>query len=402
MKILQINATYKIGSTGKIMSDLNDVIAESGYESFMLSGYTINAESHNLYCMSPENYNYVIRKNLLLSRLTGRMGYGKRKATKNSVEWIDSIKPDIIHLHNIHGNWINVKILMEYIKENNIPVVWTLHDCWTFTGRCSHFENFSCEKWKSGCYSCKNNKVYPITYFFDHSKGMWIDKKEWFTNIEKLVLVTPSRWLSDYVKQSFFSGKRVLVINNGIDINTFSPSANVSLHEEELYDKKIVLGVASSWTVNKGLNDFYKLNNLLDGEKYKIVLVGLNAAQLQNVPKGILAIRRTNDVSDLVGLYSRASVFINPTYQDNYPTVNLEAIACGTPVITYKTGGSIESVNEQVGRVVERGNISLLKQAIEELCERKPLSRRECRQYAEDYFDKDVKYQEYLLLYKSL
>lgn len=401
MKIMQINATYNIGSTGKIMKDLNTIIEKSGYSGFMLCAYS-NDEVGHLFRTEFQPYYIATRKNILMSRITGRMGYGQKAKTKKAIQWIDIVNPDIIHLHNIHGNWINIPMLMKYIKTKQKNIVWTLHDCWSFTGRCSNFEHYGCFRWKKGCYKCSNNMVYPLSYFFDHSKKMWQNKKDWFGDMKEPVLVTPSKWLSNYVKQSFLCNYDIAVINNGIDLSLFNVHKSRSRYLKSVGSKKVVLGVASSWTDLKGLGDFYQLNSMLDPNIYQIVLVGLSRKQLKAVPVGIIGIGRTNNVKELAELYSMASVFVNPTYQDNYPTVNLEAIACGTPVITYKTGGSIESVTEAVGIVVDQGDLKTLKTTIEDVCINCKYSSRECRQYALENFDKDKKYIEYIRLYQRV
>jgi len=400
MKVLQINATYRIGSTGHIMSDMNNVILENGYESFMVCAYSNEKNVANLYTMQTLPTRWEIKKNLLISRLTGRMGYRCRKETQKMLQWVAEIKPDIVHLHNIHGNYLHLESLFSYLKKNKIPVVWTLHDCWPFTGRCSHFELHGCEQWKTGCQKCTQKDIYPITYFFDFSKRMWKDKKEMFTGLANVQLVTPSAWLKQYVDQSYLNKYDCSIINNGVNLDTFYPCEKRS-HYLADDSRKVILGMTSSWSERKGLYDFFKLDTMIDHEKYRIVLVGLNDRQMQQLPDSILGVRRTNNVQELVELYSSADVYVNPTYQDNYPTVNLEAAACGTPVITYRTGGSPESVPGEVGLVVEQGSIEQLYHSVMQiLSEEKNAQTRS--QYAKDHFDKNKKYEEYLQCYHQL
>lgn len=399
MNIVQMNATYNVGSTGKIMSDLNDVVCRTGSNGFMVSGYYHKSNIDNLYCTSHNNPLWEIKKNLLISRITGTMGYRYLDRTESAIHWIDEKNPDIIHLHNIHGNWIHLETLFNYIKKRKIPVVWTLHDCWAFTGRCSHFELCGCNKWKSQCYNCVNTKVYPITYFFDKSKKMFLDKKKWFSGIENMTIVTPSKWLADYVKQSFLGDYPIEVIHNGIDINMFSPSENKSKYCNCVGNKKIILGVASSWSQTKGLFDFLKLDSLIKHDQYQIVMVGLNEKQLRLLPKSIIGISRTNNQKELVDLYSDAFVFVNPTYQDNFPTTNLEALSCGTPVITYNTGGCPEAVTQQVGAVIKKGDVEGILKAIKEI---ENVKKESCRFFAQEHFDKFESYKEYINLYKKL
>lgn len=398
MRIVQINAAYKIGSTGKIMSDLNDVIVANGHEGYMVCAYSAVKDIPNLYVTEHVNYELAVRKNIFISRVTGTMGYRQKSVTKKMIEWIEKKKPDVVHLHNIHGDWLNIHVLFKYLKASNVKVVWTLHDCWSFTGRCSHFELYGCEKWKNGCFKCVNNRVYPISYFFDFSKRMYADKKELFAGLSDAVLVTPSKWLAEYVNMSYLNEYPVKVINNGIDLSIFYPRTTFSPYLIDCKDKKVILGVASSWTENKGLLDIYKLNELIDHTKYQIVLIGLNVRQLADVPKNIMAIGRTNNADELAEIYSNADVFVNPTYQDNFPTTNLESLACGTPVITYKTGGSIESIDEDVGIVIKQGDVEGLKNALHAAFE---LDQKKCVDMAVRRFDKRNCFARYLQLYNE-
>lgn len=401
MKILQINQNYNQGSTGRIMREINDTIVSCGHDSFMLCAYTMETVS-NLYVMETELHRkWAGRKNELKQRLTGMSGFTSWRHTRKALKWIEEIEPDIIHLHNIHGDWININLLFSFLKRLNKPIVWTLHDCWSFTGRCSHFENIGCERWKAGCFDCPDKNVYPRTYLFDFSKKMWIRKKELFTSPQEIHIVTPSKWLANYVRQSYLGKYPVSVINNGINLDCFYRRDTWSRYLPQTR-KRIVLGVASSWTQYKGLSDFMKLQEKLDPDQYQIVLVGLNRRQLSELPTNIIGVARTESVEELAELYSNASVYVNPTYQDNYPTVNLEAIACGTPVITYKTGGSVESVPSEVGLIVEKGDIESLKAAILKICENNLFSSENLRSYAVKHFGKTDRYLEYIELYQHI
>lgn len=400
MKVLQINQNYNIGSTGHIMKEINDVARARGYDGYMLCAYSHGGDQ-GLYVTEKLLMPVAVRKNILKHRLSGLSGYSSVFSTKKAIRWIETVNPDIIHLHNVHGNWINLRLLFDYIKGKNVPIIWTLHDCWSFTGRCSHFESFNCYQWRDGCRKCPSLDVYPTSYFFDFSRKMWRDKKRWLTGFRNLTIVTPSEWLANYVKQSYLASYKTVVINNGIDLTHFNITDNKSryLSNEE---RKVVLGVASSWTQWKGLDDFIKLYSILEKSKYVIVLVGLNDKQYNSLPNGIVGIKKTQSVIELAELYSMASVFVNPTYQDNYPTVNLESIACGTPVITYNTGGSIESVPDKVGMIVEKGDIKGLASAIEKVCTSTSFDPLGCRKYAIEHFDKNKKYLEYIHLYNSV
>lgn len=399
MVIVQINQTYKIGSTGKIMYDLNQVIQTSGHESYMVAGYSNDTSPQNLYCANKKAAFFPIRKDQVIFRISGVNGYRYKKRTQKIIEWIDRKHPDIIHLHNIHGDWIHLQTLFDYIKRKHIPVVWTLHDCWAFTGRCSHFELCGCEKWKYECNKCTNKKVYPITYLFDWSRKMFLDKKQWFIKPKNMAIVTPSKWLAEYVRLSFLGKYPVKTIHNGIDTLLFKPLNTQSKYYSNVGKKKIILGVASSWSPTKGFNDFLKLDKLIDHTKYIIVLVGLNAKQMKSIPPTIIGISRTNNQQELAELYSGADVFVNPTYQDNYPTTNLEAQCCGTPCITYNTGGSPESIFD-ANNVIEKGNIRSLKERIIKVCTE---SEKPCIENSSLWhFSKTVCFDKYIELYTAI
>lgn len=285
----------------------------------------------------------------------------------------------MINLHNIHGYYLNVEILFEYLAKTDIPVVWTLHDCWPFTGHCSYFDRYHCEKWKSGCHHCPNSKGYPKSLFLDCSKTNYARKKELFNKPKNITFVAVCNWMANNVKASFLGGYPVETIYNGVDVETFRPrfeglngsnslKAKLGINESA----KVVLGVASTWDRRKGLDDFVKLRTMMTDE-YAIVLVGLNDKQIAALPEGVIGIKRTESVDQLAELYSLADVFVNPTYVDNFPTTNIEALACGTPVVTYRTGGSPEAIDEKTGMVVNQGEMNLLLPAVEFVAKINPL-----------------------------
>lgn len=346
MKIVQINS-FSNGSTGKIMMSIHEALQNEGVESYVIWGR--GRKSENKYEMNMGN-KIGIYFHVLYSRVTGKTGLASKLATKKMIKKLKKIKPDIIHLHNIHGYYININILFDFIKKNNIKVIWTLHDCWAFTGKCTHFENAKCEKWKQQCYNCPIIKEYPKS-FIDKSKYNYEMKKQTFSHCDNLTIVTPSIWLYKLVQLSFLNNYNVTVINNGINLEIFKPLKSDFKNKYNLSDKKVILGVANVWDKGKGLDDFIKLSKVIDDET-KIVLVGLNKKQLKKLPKNILGISRTENQIELVKIYNSSDLFFNPTKEDNYPTVNLEALACKTPVYTYNTGGSSECLNLDNGKVV--------------------------------------------------
>jgi glycosyltransferase involved in cell wall biosynthesis len=285
----------------------------------------------------------------LQTRIFDNHGMASKIATKKLIKQIKQINPNIIHLHNIHGYYLNYAILFEYLNELNIPIVWTLHDCWSITGHCTYFSFVGCNKWKSECYSCPQKKSYPTSWFIDRSKENFRLKKKHFTSLSNMTIVPVSNWLSDLIKESYLHKYPIRTIHNGIDLSVFKPSDSEKFKSMyNIQNKFILLGVANKWELRKGLKDFVELSNLLDSD-YKIVLVGLSRKQIEQLPDNILGIERTESVEGLAEIYSAGDVFLNPTYEDNFPTTNLEALACGTPVITYETGGSPEAIDESTG-----------------------------------------------------
>ena len=351
MKVLQINSVCGIRSTGRICTDLADVLLQDGHECKIAYGRESVPEKYRKIAVRIGN-DLDAKMHALQSRIFDNAGFGSRQATEKFIEWVKEYNPDIIHLHNIHGYYINIEVLFNYLAESNKPVVWTLHDCWAFTGHCAYFSYVKCDKWKTGCFNCPQKKRYPSSLLWDASKQNWQKKKALFTSVKNMTLVTPSKWLANEVKKSFLSNYPMKVIANGINLDVFKPTPSDFKEKNGLVGKKIILGVASSWSECKGLKDFIELSKILD-EKYKIVLVGLSGNQIKGLPENVMAISRTNNVKELAEIYTAADIFFNPTYEDNFPTVNLEAQACGTPVITYRTGGSVESVPEE--NVVEQG-----------------------------------------------
>lgn len=358
-KIVHIN-TFHNKATGSIMFSVHNELQKlDKWDSYVVwgRGRTPKDKVHeyNMQC------GWEIMMHGVLSRIFDNTGFNSDYATERLLQKMEYLMPDIIQLHNLHGYYINVKMLFEWIKHRNIPVVWTLHDCWAFTGHCAYFDYANCNCWKNGCHDCVQKKSYPASLVFDNSKLNWLRKKELF-NYKQLHLVTPSIWLHDLVKESFLKKLPCSVINNGIDTDVFKPSS-INCH---IGGKFKILGVASEWTPRKGLHDFIQLYRMLNHEQIEMTIVGLTSQQIEALPEGIRGMTRTDNIEQLVSLYQEADMFFNPTYEDNYPTTNLEALACGTPVCTYRTGGSIESVNEGNGFVVEKNELGEVKKIIEE------------------------------------
>lgn len=362
-KVVQIN-TVCYGSTGKIMKKLHEEYIDKGYDSY--SFYGRGDGFSNLNC---EKFGGFISFwfHVIITTIFDSQGYGSYFKTKKMVNRLREINPDIIHLHNIHGYYLHFPTLFNYLKnEYNGEIKWTLHDCFTFTGHCAYFSYCKCNKWKKGCYKCPNKKKYPISLFFDNSKRNYINKKKMFTGLKNVTLITPSLWLKGLVLKSFLKEYNIEVINNEIDNYVFKKT--IDEYVKEKYNisnnKKIILGVANIWEERKGFNDFFKLRKLLNND-YEIVLVGVNKKQMNLLKKNnIVGITKTNNQVDLAKLYSISDYFVNPTYEDNYPTVNLEAMSCGCFVICYDTGGSKEQINNKFGTIIPPGNIKKIRDII--------------------------------------
>lgn len=352
MKVIQIN-TFSYKAAGNIMMNIHNTMLKEGIESYVVWGRGRKAINEHEYYLEDD---LGVKIHGIYTRITDRHGFSSKKSTRKLLEWMDTIKPDYIHLHCIHGYYINIEMLFLYIKKNNIKVVWTQHDCWSFTGHCAYFDVVGCEKWKEGCYDCKQLSTYPASIILDNSKWNWRKKRELFLGVD-MKIIAPCNWLADIIKDSFLGSYSIEVIYNGIDTSIFKHNNSYFKKNYGIEGKKVVLGVAGEWTERKGLRDFVELNKFLDDEKYVIVVVGVTEKQKKELPNNIIAIKRTEDVHELVDIYSAADVYFNPTYEDNFPTTNLEALACGTPVITYDTGGSVESIGAN-GFIVNQGDIA--------------------------------------------
>jgi len=402
MRIAQINM-YQNGSTGNIM---RNIAVHARKENLLIDTYSTNAFTYR-YHKLPEaplgHYYYGTYLENMIHYFTGRTigfnGCFSYFATKRLITNLKKTKIDILHLHNLHGYCINLPVLFRYIKRQNIKVIWTLHDCWSFTGHCPHFEMVECEKWKHGCKKCPQIKSYPAS-ILDDSTFMYKLKKKLFNDVSNMTIVTPSEWLAGQVKKSFLKEYECRVINNGIDLDTFRPIESDFRKKYSCEEKVIILGVASSWGIKKGLDIFARMAGELD-EKYQIVLVGTNDIIDKQLPQNIISIHRTENQTELALIYSAADLFVNPTREDTFPTVNMEALACGTPVLTFQTGGSAEIIDKTCGSVVQKDDWDSLINEIVRIGKERPFSEKSCIDRAK-HFDENIKYEEYIRLYKSL
>ena len=401
VRIVQINGGAK-GSTGKIMMGIADVARAQGHEVMCASPITTTnrdaGEDCGYYRIGTFNSR---RLNVALARITGFNGCFAWFETYKLLKKIDEFKPDIIHLHNLHDSYINLSMLFSYIKKHNVPTVWTLHDCWAFTGQCPHFTIVKCDKWKVGCHNCPQYKEYPAS-LYDNTKKMWQLKKKWFTGVKNMTIVTPSEWLAGLDRESYLKQYPIEVINNGIDLNVFKPThSNFRERYEIPAEKHIILGVSFAWGYRKGLDCFVEIAEKL-GEQYQIVLVGTDDEIDKNLPHNIISIHRTQNQKELAEVYSAADVFVMPTREENYPTVNMEAIACGTPVVTFDTGGSPEMLDDKTGIVVKANDIEATKKAIKDICEKKKCNDEEYIVAYSKKSDMKKRFAEYIELYANV
>lgn len=411
MKVVQIN-TFPYKATGAIMMGIHEMLLNKGYDSYVVWGRGRDAKNEHEIVMKD---GIETKLHGVYTRLTDRTGFASWRATKKLLDKLDEIEPDIIHLHNLHGYYLNIEMLFRYIKKKKIKVVWTLHDCWAFTGHCAFFNMIGCGKWKTGCNHCKQKKTYPASLLCDASEWNWEKKRELFQGLDA-VIVTPSKWLSDIVLQSFLKEYPIRTIHNGIDLNRYYPRKRTEIRRKlNLDERPIILGVASEWTERKGLKDIIELSKrILD---MQFIVVGLSEKQLRNMPQTVRGMKRTESFDELCELYTEATVFFNPTYEDNFPTTNIEALACGTPIITYDTGGSPESISgykeykeKGLGVIIPKQdcrtvNYSVVEQSIREMVdtvmEKSETVADNCRAAAMDY-ERSKRLSEYIEVYRYL
>lgn len=416
-KLLQINPVLRTStSTGRIMKEIGELAMANGWESYVAYSKGRDGLPGSTSIPVPVGNKASVAWHGLQTRILDRHGLGSVLATKRFIEDIRRIGPDIIHIHNIHGYFLNYRILFDFLSHSGIQVIWTVHDCWLYTGHCYHYMYAGCDRWKTGCGHCPQRGKFPRSLFADRSARNFRDKRDAFCSMpeDRLTIVPVSDWMRSEMSESFLKDYRFQVIHNGIDTDVFSPQPALESEVRRCYglgDRHVILGIASIWSEEKGLNDFVEMAARLDSDEV-IVLVGMDRKQLDDVLSRygrtvlgdrMVAVKRTADVHQLAGLYSTADVFVNPTWQDNYPTVNLEAISCGTPVVTYRTGGSIEAVAGDTGFVVEQGDIEGLVDAVRRV---ETLGKAHfmdaCRSRAVKEFRKEDRYAEYIELYERL
>lgn len=353
MRILQVNSVCGVGSTGRIATDIHHELIENGHASMIAFGRNEPKNCDNVYRIG-------LMKDILagvfMTRVFDQHGTTGKQATREFCAMIDAYQPDLVHLHNIHGYYLNIGMLMRYLKYKNIPVVWTLHDCWSFTGHCAYFDSPKCDRWKDACGNCPRLHDYPESWLMDHSRQNLQMKKELFSGFKNLTIITPSHWLENLVNQSFLGAYPIEVIENGIDLTKFNPTDSDLRKQYGLIDKRVYISVAMVWDRRKGLDDLISISHQLDDNE-QLILIGLTKQQIAKLPSNIIGIKRTNSVEELAAFYSIADVTLVPSYEDNYPTVVLESLACCTPVVAYHTGGIPEMGVEPYVCLTDKGDI---------------------------------------------
>jgi glycosyltransferase involved in cell wall biosynthesis len=404
-RLLQINPVVRENtSTGKIMRELGELAQAAGWESYIAYSRARDGVPPHNSRLVPVGNKLDLLLHWLATRLFDAHGLASRRATKQLIRRIEQIDPDIVHIHNVHGYFLNYPLLCDFLARRGKPVIWTVHDCWLFTGHCYHYAAAGCDRWQSICHNCPQRGAFPKSWLLDRSERNFIRKRDALTAIPDFTLVTVSDWMRREVAKSFLKDVPCRVIHNGIDLHTFRPRPETRVRSRYgIPTENYVLAVASLWLPQKGLPDLVRLASALPADECLVVVGRLDEGQRAAFPDGVCFIPRTADADALAELYSGALALVNPTWQDNYPTVNLEAIACGTPVVTYRTGGSVESITDRTGFVVEQGDVAGLADALRQIRDRdKAVYARTCRSYALQHFDRKDCFQDYIRLYESL
>ncbi len=399
MKIVELNTFCGVGSTGRIALELARLAASEGDECII--GFGAGDAPPEADAFAPRTGTPLERKlHGAMRKLLDAEGYGSLRGTRALIWFLRAYQPDVIHLHNLHGCYLHLRTLFAHLASADIPVVWTLHDCWPFTGHCAYFDYAGCDRWQTLCHDCPQQRTYPVCVGLDGSKRNYLLKKELFASVPRMTLVTPCQWLCDLLPSSSLSCYPRRVSYNGVDTRAFRPMPSDVRARYGLDGVRLVLAVASEWVERKGLRYLTALADSL-GAGYRVAVLGLTPDQIAALPAALLALPRTSSVAELAAWYSAADCLVNPTLEDNMPMVNLESLACGTPVAVFRTGGSPECVDDTCGRVVDKGDSAALREAVIDLCARKPALSAACVRRAEA-FESGRCYRDYLALYREV
>lgn len=398
MRVFQLNTFCGVKSTGRIAAEIAKLVKQDGGECRI--GYGVPG-------ISPDSEPFAYRIGTPVERkLHGAMrklldaeGCGSVLGTRQLIREMRAFTPELIHLHNLHGCYLNLPMLFDELARMNKPVIWTLHDCWPFTGHCAYFDYVGCDHWQSQCHDCPQKASYPTCIGLSRARQNFEQKKRMFTQLQNLTFVAPCRWMTQPLSRSFLNRYPVQVIPNGVNLTVFKPVDSDLRMRYGIGEKKIVLSVASEWDERKGLRYLLEARQKM-GPEYCFVVIGLSEQHVTDLPDGMIGLTHTANADELAAWYTAADCLANPTMEDNMPMVNLEALACGTPVAVFATGGCPEAVGE-CGRVIPQGDVDALCEAILQLCQMKPALRSLCLTRARD-FDSRKTFQSYLELYKEL
>lgn len=399
MRIFQLNTYCGIKSTGRIALEIARLVQNDGGE--CLIGYGVPEISKDAQPFACRVGKPLERKlHGAIRKLFDAEGYGSYIGTKKLIREMERFQPDLVHFHNLHGCYLHLPSLFRYLSKADLPIVWTLHDCWPFTGHCAYFDFAECNLWKTGCHHCMQQKSYPACVGLDGSKRNYRHKMKWFRLLKRLTFVAPCQWMLGPLGESFMKDYPARVIPNGVNLAAFQPTESDLRERYHLDNKAVCLSVAAEWDARKGLTYLCQAAEQI-GENYVFVVIGLTPEQMNGLPGNMIGLTRTDSVEELAAWYTLADCFVNPTLEDNMPMVNLEALACGTPVAVFRTGGCPEAIDESCGRVVEQGNVPQLCESIRMLCAQKPERTEACLKRAR-LFDCSKTFAQYLALYKEL
>lgn len=400
MRVAQINSVCGQGSTGRITVELSEMLSNNGINNHIYYGVG-TSEFKSSTKFSSDLY---VKYNILKTRLFGKHSFYSKTGTKRLIKFLKNYQPDVIHLHQPHGHYINIKLLINFINEHEIPLVLTLHDCWIFTGHCVHFTVANCEKWKTGCGGCPQLKQYPKSLIFDRTAESFRDKNILLNSIKNVSFVAISDWIYSISKQSMIKNQKVFKIYNGIDTKIFLPK-NVN-YLRSMYDfqsKFVVLGMANKWITNNNTSNLSRFMEKMDDDVV-FVLIGVTPDQKASLPRNVFGVERISDINKLADFYSLADVFVNLSYEDSFGLVSAEALSCGTPVVAYNSTACGEIVgNDNCGKIVSLGNFDDVISAVKHIkMNGKSYYTQNCRERVLAMYDKDNTYREYLNLYNSL
>ena len=400
-KLVQFNSVANWGSTGRLAEDIGDVAMAAGWESFIVFGRESNPSNSHLIQVGGR---MSVMSHVIISRLFDRHGFGSYMATKQLLKRLDEIKPDVFQFHNVHGYYLNLPLVLQYAIEKRIPIVWSLHDCWSMTGHCSHFVTVGCDRWKTECHNCPRRCDYPSSWFIDSSRRNYRDKKRLIEAVPRLTIISGSEWLAGIAAQSYFKGRDIRYIPDGIDTSIYQPRSNGDELRNKLglKGKFVILATGTVWGENKGLKDYGELRKMLSDD-YAIVLVGMSDEDLATVPEGVIGLPRTKSPQELSEFYSMADCVMSLSRMESFGLTPVEGFACGTPAIVYNTTALPELITPETGYVASFLSVTDVKEKVEMMkAKGKAFFSQSCRRVAVEKYDRHRCYSEYLKVYEGL